>query len=65
MTTLSPFLIVLPPSSKSLQRVAAHVGERRLPADDLRHHRGDQGRVVAQLLILVGVLVQRQDAARQ
>ena len=34
--------------------------QRRLPADHFRHHGIDQRRVVAQLLILVGMLVQRQ-----
>ena len=33
-----------------VQRGAAHVGERRLPADDLRHHVVDQRRVGAQLV---------------
>ena len=30
---------------------APHVGQRRLPADDLRDHRGDQAVVLAQLLV--------------
>ena len=42
------------------RRGAAHVRERRLPADDLAHHVRDETRVVAQLLVLVRVLVQRE-----
>ncbi len=45
------------------ERGACHVRDRRLPTDDLRHHVRDQPRVVAQLLVLVGELVQRQHAA--
>ena len=52
MTTLSPFWMVLPPNSKSCERRAAHVGQRRLPADDLGHHAVDQRGVVAQLAVL-------------
>ena len=40
------------------------MGERRLPADHFRHHRIDQRRIVAQFLVLVRVLVQRQHRGR-
>ena len=45
------------------QRGAPHMRQRRLPADHLRHHGVDQRRIVAQLLVLVGMLVQRQHRA--
>src|SRR6185437_8344718 len=45
------------------ERRAAHMGERRLVADDLRDHVGDQARLVAQLLVFVRILVQREQAA--
>ena len=45
------------------RRVAAHMRERRLPADRLRHHVRDDVVVLPQLLILIGILVQREDGA--
>ncbi len=45
------------------QRGAPHMRKRRLPADDFRDHGIDQRGVVAQLLILVRVLAQRQHRA--
>ncbi len=42
---------------------APHVNDRRLVTDDFRHQRGDQRRVLSQLAILVGELVQRQQPA--
>jgi hypothetical protein len=39
------------------------MGERRLPADDLRHHARNKRRIGAQLGIFAGVFVQRQHAA--
>jgi len=41
------------------QRGTPHMHDRRLPADDLRHHAGDQSGIVAQFLILGRVLAQR------
>src|ERR1700733_3013822 len=40
------------------KRGAAHMGERGLPADHLRHEAFDQGRIVAQLTILIRMLAQ-------
>ena len=42
---------------------AAHVGQRRLPANDLRDHVGDQAMVAAQLFVFVGMAVEGQHAA--
>ena len=53
----------MPPSSKSSQRGAAHVGQRRLPADDFRDGRRDQRRVGLQLLPLLRPFVHGVDAA--
>src|SRR4051794_38985721 len=46
------------------QRRAAHMGERRLPADHLGHEAVEQRRIVLELAILFRVLAQRVDAAR-
>src|SRR6185437_14185962 len=46
------------------RRVAAHVGEWGLPADGFADHVGDEIRGFAQLLVLIGVLVEREHAAR-
>src|SRR6185437_735263 len=46
------------------RRVAAHMGERGLPADGFRHHVGDEIWGLAQLPVLIGVLVEREHAAR-
>ncbi len=43
---------------------APHMRERRLPANDLRHHVRDQIRIGAQLLVLARVLIKREHAAR-
>src|SRR5216683_3224559 len=45
------------------QRRTPHMRQRRLPANDFGHHGVDQRRIVAQLLVLVGVFVQRQHRA--
>ena len=42
------------------QRGAPHMRQRRLPANNLRHHGVDQRRIVAKFSILVGMFVQRQ-----
>src|SRR3546814_3785144 len=44
-----------------LQRRAAHMGQRCLPADDLWHHARDEPRIVIQFQIRVRVLFQCQD----
>src|SRR3546814_10024969 len=44
-----------------LQRRAAHMGQRCLPADDLWHHASDEPRIVIQFQIRVRVLVQRSE----
>ena len=41
------------------------MGERRLPADHLRHEAVEQVRVFAQLAVLIRILAQRVDRARQ
>ena len=46
-----------------LRRGAPHVGERRLPADDLRDHVRDQARIRLQLGVLVRILSTAQEAA--
>src|ERR1700716_4606818 len=48
-----------------LERGPAHMRQWRLPADHLRHETVDQGRIGAQLAVLIRILVQRIDAARQ
>ena len=63
MTTLSPGLDLLAAELEVGQRRTAHVRQRGLPADGLGDHRGDQLRMLAQLLVLVRVLVERQDRA--
>src|ERR1700722_15204449 len=45
------------------KRCAPHMRQRRLPANDLRYHGIDQRRIVAQLLVLIGVFVQREHRA--
>ena len=40
-----------------------HIGQRCLPANDLRHHLRDQTGIIPQFLVLVGVLVEGQHAA--
>src|SRR6185437_5005761 len=45
------------------ERGAAHMRDRALPADDLRHHALDQRRIGAQLVVLFRILVQRQQPA--
>ena len=48
-----------------LERRAAHVRQRRLPADHFRHEAVEQLRILLQLLELIGELAERVDAARQ
>src|SRR5258708_14540960 len=48
-----------------LERGPAHIRQWRLPADHLRHETIDQRRIFAQLLVLIRILPQRIDAARQ
>ena len=64
ITTLSPFLICLPPSSVSLsavRRMCASGVCQRIISGTMRV---DQRRIVAQLLVLVGVFVERQHRPR-
>ena len=42
------------------KRSAAHVRERRLPADDLRDEAIDQRGIAAQLVVLIGIFIQRE-----
>ena len=46
-----------------LKRGTAHMGERRLPADDFRHHGFNERRIFEQLPVLIRVLVEREQAA--
>src|SRR6202790_461946 len=48
-----------------LERGPAHMRQRRLPADHLRHETVDQRRTSAQLAVLIRIFVQCIDAARQ
>src|SRR5450631_4368987 len=48
-----------------LERGPAHMRQRRLPADHLRHETVDQRRTGPQLAVLIRIFVQRIDAARQ
>ena len=61
MTTWSPVSDGLAAELEVRRRRAPHVRQRRLPADGLRDHRGDQRRVGAQL----GVLVRDTCSARR
>ena len=46
------------------KRGAAHIGERRLPANDLRHHVRNQAVIGFQFGVLVREFIQPVDAAR-
>ena len=47
-----------------LRRGPAHMGQRRLPTDNLRNHVRDQARIGLELVIFPRKLVQGQDPAR-
>src|SRR5437764_1442214 len=61
---LVTFLDPLAPELEVDERGAAHMRQRRLPADHLRHEAVEQSRVFAQLAVLFRMLTKRVDRAR-
>ena len=62
MITFSPFLNLLTAEDRILSRGTPHVDDRGLPANHFGNHIWDEARIIPQLFVLLGELVESNDA---